>query len=387
MYLFYYLWSDVQIHVTCFFWGNLAQMASAAAGGNPATSIAAMIGLPSDKPVLPPLPTTTNNMTIASAAEEIQESEQILQSHYLTLQDKLLSSMDRQVATIQERLNENDLVLARTEDEKNAIGVNLYKANIQVGRLNEQVYVAHNNESRLSQKCLALESERDGMKLELKAMSDMNMNLISQLNMTKQRLEESTDKATKLTDINLTYNSDIKIHRRIESKIKKELQYVDQRRRVAETDLEDQKKITEKLVQQRNEMELIMEAQKQETGIANQTIAKMHSEISSLKASKKRMEKQWEESMTAMTKRDITFQSVEQQKEEIKEDLNETALINNALKNELEETSKRFTMKELVTTIFYLYFRVQRIGRQNTILAIKLANVGSETAGDSRFAC
>ncbi|KAJ3015681.1 UNVERIFIED_CONTAM: hypothetical protein HDU68_012615, partial [Siphonaria sp. JEL0065] len=140
---------------------------------------------------------------------------------------------------------------------------------------------------------------------------------------------------------------DIKIHRRIESKIKKELSYVDQRRRVAETDLEDQKKITEKLVQQRNEMELIMEAQKQETGIANQTIAKMHSEISSLKAAKKKMEKQWEESMTAMTKRDVTFQSVEQQKEEIKEDLNETALINNALKNELELTTKKFTMKEL----------------------------------------
>ncbi|KAJ3002033.1 UNVERIFIED_CONTAM: hypothetical protein HDU68_006513, partial [Siphonaria sp. JEL0065] len=112
----------------------------AATGGNAALSVAAMIGLPSDKPVLPPLPSISNNF--AASAAEVEETEQILQSQYLTLQDKLLSSMDRQVATIQEKLNENDLVLARTEDEKNAIGVNLYKASIQVGRLNEQVYVA-----------------------------------------------------------------------------------------------------------------------------------------------------------------------------------------------------------------------------------------------------
>jgi ribonuclease HII len=68
----------------------------------------------------------------------------------------------------------------------------------------------------------------------------------------------------------------LKIHRRIESKIQKELQYVDQKRKIAETDLEEQKRTVEKLVQNKNETNLITEAQKQETGIANQTIAKMH---------------------------------------------------------------------------------------------------------------
>ncbi|ORY53523.1 hypothetical protein BCR33DRAFT_654813, partial [Rhizoclosmatium globosum] len=275
------------------------------------------------------------------------ETEQILQSQYLLLQDKLLSSVDRQAKIIHERLNENELVLARTEDEKNTIGVNLYKANVQVGRLNEHLYVARKNEQSLAEERKVWEAERVAMKQEIQSMSEMNINLISQLNATKQRLDDATDKSNKLTDVNLSYNSDLKIHRRIENKLKNELQYVDQRRRVAEADLEDQKKITEKLNQNRNEMELIMEAQKQETGIANQTIAKMHTEISTLKAAKKKMEKQWEEAMTAMAKRDVTFQSVEQQKENIKETLDERGIENQSLKSELEQMTKNFTFKEI----------------------------------------
>ncbi|KAJ3062099.1 hypothetical protein HDU98_001995, partial [Podochytrium sp. JEL0797] len=294
----------------------------------------------SDKPALPALP-------VSSLTAEAAETQDVLESHYLELQHKLLSSVDRQVNTIQEKLNENDLVLTRTEEEKKTIGVNLYKSNVLVGRLNEDLAFANKKCQKLDERCRAAESERDAMKLELKAMNEYNLTCVTHLNTTKQRLEESTDKAAKLSDINLAYNSDIKIHRRIESKIKNELQYVDQRRRVAEEDVEDQKKITEKLMQNRNEMELIMEAQKQETGIANQTIAKMHQEINALKADRKIMQKQWEECMTAMSKRDLTFQSVEKQKEDIKENLDEREVENRSLKNELAQTMKNFTMKEL----------------------------------------
>ncbi|TPX38692.1 hypothetical protein CcCBS67573_g10703 [Chytriomyces confervae] len=197
------------------------------------------------------------------------------------------------------------------------------------------------------ERCKSLEAERDAFRLELKALSSMNMTAVTDLTGAKCKLEEAHDKATKLAEINSTYSSDLKIHKRIESKIKKELQYVDQRRRLAETDLEDQKKITEKLVLNRNEMDLIMEAQKQETAIANQTIAKMHFEITALKTDKKRLEKQWEESMSAMSKRDLTFQSVEEQKETVQENLSISEMEKRALRNELETVTRKFNAKEL----------------------------------------
>ncbi|KAJ3072144.1 hypothetical protein HDU99_002257, partial [Rhizoclosmatium hyalinum] len=59
------------------------------------------------------------------------------------------------------------------------------------------------------------------------------------------------------------------------------------------------------------------------------------------------MEKQWEEAMTAMAKRDVTFQSVEQQKENIKETLDERGIENQSLKSELEQMTKNFTFKEI----------------------------------------
>ncbi|KAI8819061.1 hypothetical protein BJ741DRAFT_179644 [Chytriomyces cf. hyalinus JEL632] len=307
-----------------------------AARENPVHSVAALVGL-GGNPLLPRLPND----------ELAEETDQVLQKHYLGFQDTLLSSVNRQVTSIQEKLNENDRELAQTQEEKTRMGVSLYKSNVQVGRLNEQLGASQKNEAKLLERCKSLEAERDAFQLELKALSSMNMTAVTDLTGAKCKLEEAHDKATKLAEINSTYSSDLKIHKRIESKIKKELQYVDQRRRLAETDLEDQKKITEKLVLNRNEMDLIMEAQKQETAIANQTIAKMHFEITALKTDKKRLEKQWEESMSAMSKRDLTFQSVEEQKETVQENLSISEMEKRALRNELETVTRKFNAKEL----------------------------------------
>jgi hypothetical protein len=48
-----------------------------------------------------------------------------------------LNSVDRQVADIQQKLNENDLVLKRTTEEKEEMGVNLYMARAELTRMNE----------------------------------------------------------------------------------------------------------------------------------------------------------------------------------------------------------------------------------------------------------
>ncbi|KAJ3140874.1 spermatogenesis-associated protein 17 [Physocladia obscura] len=316
----------------------------ATAAVNQATSVAALIGLANEKRALPPLP---KDSSFNAQSTDIEETEEILRNQYLGLQDSLLASVDRQVLTIQGKLSESDLVLARTRDEKNSMAVDLYKANTQIGKLNDQIYSSHENEARLLLKCKSLESEKEKINSELKSMSEMNLVLVTDLNTTKSRLEEAVENGTKLSEINAAYTSDLKIHTRIEEKIKKELQYADQRRRIAEADLEEQKKLVEKLGSHQTGMVLIMDAQKQETGIANQTISKMHQEINTLKAVNRKMEKQWEESMTAMTKRDQAFQSVEFQKEQIKEDLGEAATVSNALKLELEEATKRLVMKEL----------------------------------------
>ncbi|KAJ3352503.1 hypothetical protein HDU83_007922 [Entophlyctis luteolus] len=308
----------------------------------------------------PPLP----QKDACEGPTDLRESEDVFHRQFISLQTSLMDSVDRQVEAIQGKLNENDIELARVVDEKKAIGVNLHKANMHVGKLNDKLFSASENETKLLHRCRDLEAEKDALKAELKSMADMNLNLVSNLNTVKSHLEEATDKNVKLTDLNTAYNSDLKIHRRMEGKVKKELLYVDQRRKVAEIDLEEHKRTIEKLVQNKNETDLIMEAQKQETSIANQTIAKLHQglniltliiiklgaplkEIATMKAAKSKIEKQWEESFTAMSKRDSTFQSVENQKQQIKEDFEEAIMINRSLKSELEETHKRLSMKDL----------------------------------------
>ena len=71
--------------------------------------------------------------------------------------------------------------------------------------------------------------------------------LEEELDKLKKKVAESTTKSSNLTDINSAYHADIKIHKRIEGKLKKELEYSDDRRRQAETELEDQRKVSEKV--------------------------------------------------------------------------------------------------------------------------------------------
>ncbi|KAJ3410013.1 hypothetical protein HDV05_004120 [Chytridiales sp. JEL 0842] len=287
---------------------------------------------------------------LTSEDPHAEETSDVLQQHYLRFQATLLSSVDRQIAGIQQKLTENDLVLKRTKEEKDEMGVTLYKARVEVNKANEQLNVISSISEKTSSQLKIMESERNATLRNLRAYEEENRRLKSELDETKKRLEENTSKVSHLGEINAAYTSDIKIHRRIEGKLKKELEFAEERRRQAETELEDQRKISEKLLQNKKELELILDAQKHETSMSTQAISKMNREINELADNKKQTEKQWEEALSAMAKRDQTFQSVFDARQKLKEELMNSENSKRVLKMEKEEAEKKLKDKELECT-------------------------------------
>ncbi|KAJ3320092.1 Coiled-coil domain-containing protein 40, partial [Blyttiomyces sp. JEL0837] len=285
--------------------------------------------------------------SVPPAHMDLSEESHALQQNYIRFQKTLLSSVDRQVARISEKLNENDILIRRTEDEKNHLGVNLYEARVEIGKMNGNL--AHTREyvDKLENELKVVESERDAGDRSIAQLTAQNRNLQTELDTLRKKLDESDIKAANLTDINTAYHSNIKIHRRIEGKIKKELEYIDERRRQAEADLEDQRKLNEKLIQDKKELELILTAQKHETNMANQSIAKMNDEINMLESQKKDIQKHWEDSLTAMSKRDEAFEAVNDQKDIAREKLFDSDNMNRVLRMEKEEQEKKLKEKEL----------------------------------------
>ena len=68
-----------------------------------------------------------------------------------------------------------------------------------------------------------------------------------ELEALRNQIEEESLNNSRLNTINASYHSDIKIHKRIENKLKKELEYEVEKRRQAEIDLEELRKSTEKV--------------------------------------------------------------------------------------------------------------------------------------------
>ena len=100
------------------------------------------------------------------------------------------------------------------------------------------------------------------------------------LDQTRRYLAESNLKVKQLTDVNASFNSDIKIQKRIYSKYKSELDISETKRKQTDSDLVDLKKRNEELMRNLKELTRLNEEQKSETLVAQKAIDKMNQGMS-----------------------------------------------------------------------------------------------------------
>ena len=202
--------------------------------------------------------------------------DQVLQDHYISMQKALITAVDKELSQMESKLRNADLDLVKTTEEKTAVGMALYQANTKIERMNGQLEIFKKALTMVEGGTLIKDQERTNLVSQLQNTIRDLTETQGDLEKTRRYLEDSNMKIQQLTDLNASYNSDIKIQKRIQSKYKKELEISETKRKQTDSELIDEKRRNQELSRSLKEVMDFNAEQKNETRIAQMAITKMN---------------------------------------------------------------------------------------------------------------
>lgn len=101
-----------------------------------------------------------------------------------------------------------------------------------------------------------------------------------------------------------------------------------------------------KEIKKQDDLKHILDSQRSEALVAQKAIDNMHKEINELTSLKEATEKQWDEAISAMSKRDKVLQAIENTKLKLSTENLEMKNVIRVLKLERDETTKKLSDKE-----------------------------------------
>ena len=205
--------------------------------------------------------------------------DQVQQDHYINMQKTLITAVDKELSQMESKLRNADLDLNKTIEEKTAIGIALYQANIKIDRMNGQLEGFRTTLTNLEGSSLIKNQEKTNISLQLQNTIRYLTETQGDLEKTRRYLVDSNMKIQQLTDLNASYNSDIKIQKRVQSKYKKELEISETKRKQMDAELQDEKRRNQDLSRSMKEVLDLNSEQKNETRIAQMAITKMNQGI------------------------------------------------------------------------------------------------------------
>ena len=312
------------------------------------------------KSKLPELPTSRPSTSSASQLKmpyvntaDAMETNQVLQKHFLSVQETLMSVVDKKVETYRTKVIEQGNQLKRTEKEKEALGVELYTTKLNVGRLNSTLakmyFIITNSNDNLEQKEIAAKlaiSEATLIERQNAELVKVNKELAQNDLNLKVKISEADMKAEQLQEISASFSADLKIQSRINSKIRKDLEISESKRKDAEANYDDEKRKSEKLTREKCELETQLQNQKMETFRMQGAIDRLNNEVNLLRDTNKTIKKKWEDSLASMEKRDETLGAVEKSQSLYKDKFTKTDLELKACMAQLNESQKNLREKE-----------------------------------------
>ncbi|KAJ3319323.1 hypothetical protein HDV06_006431 [Boothiomyces sp. JEL0866] len=299
---------------------------------------------------LPPLPVSQKEGTIISGEENLTfpaiEDEEVYQNHLLRVQETILASTDAQLEEFASKFNETQVLLKRTMDEKANTGIELYRSRKELGILNKQLAKSRSIAEKTEAEQIILKQEIQSSEKSLQEYQREIYNLQQENREVKRQLDASQTKLLQMQEITSNYTSEVKIQKRISTKLQKEMSIVEQKYKEMENKLIEERERNETLFNARKAAEGAFAQQQSEVLAAQHTINILHKEVREVNSSKQAIEKQWEEAMSAMSTRDKSIQQLANNLEKRKTILIESQNVNKVYKKETSELSSNLAKKD-----------------------------------------
>jgi DNA repair exonuclease SbcCD ATPase subunit len=161
-----------------------------------------------------------------------------------------------------------------------------------------------------------------------------------------KRLDDFDVKVEQLHKINQMYLSDVKLNRQLLGRLKTELQAAQDAARKSQVEISYEKAQTAKLDEEKKEIIQKYEHQRLDMETLLHSLQSAEKEVIQLRKSNEKLTKQWDEAVTAMTRRDETFQTVQQSKNKLREQLNGSDETVRVLKSEKMDLERRIQTLE-----------------------------------------
>ncbi|KAJ3359040.1 hypothetical protein GGF32_009652 [Allomyces javanicus] len=272
----------------------------------------------------------------------------VLHDHVDKVQTLFLDMVDRQVTTVLAALDEREMELQQAETDRQHALASLGQAWTEVDRVNKILMALNTKLHSASQNEVLMTMEQEAATKDLRRHEQQNTALAQDVATARHQVGEASKRIEQLRQINVAFTADLKVQKRIQSKLKKEKEILARQRQEAENELATIQKKYEQIAIQNHQLKEKLTEQQNETRVAQNAIGRMSNEISKATKVKEFLERQWEDAMSAMTKRDQTLLDVAKAKDATNEDLIETrnVLQNTTLQNErtqlkLEETEQQ----------------------------------------------
>ncbi|KAJ3270821.1 hypothetical protein HDV01_007370 [Terramyces sp. JEL0728] len=294
---------------------------------------------------LPPLPVSQKG-AVPPGEENITfpaiEDEDVYQNHLLRVQETILASTDAQLEEFASKFNETQVLLKRTMDEKANTGIELYRSRKELGILNKQRSIVEKSSAEQT----ILKQEIQSSEKTIQEYEREVYNLQQENRETKRQLDASQTNLLQMQEITGNYTSEVKIQKRISTKLQKEMSIAEQKYKESENKLIEERERNEILFNARKAAEGAFAQQQSEVRAAQHTINILHKEVREVNAAKQAIEKQWEEALSAMSNRDKSIQQMANTLEKRKTVLIEAQNVNKVYKKETSELSSNLAKKE-----------------------------------------
>ncbi|KAI9151092.1 hypothetical protein H9P43_009707 [Blastocladiella emersonii ATCC 22665] len=273
-------------------------------------------------------PGTSRQPYVSAPRDALPPAESaVLNEHVDRVHSLFLDMVDSQLSSAYRTLQDREDELDRVETERKHAMVSLGHAWCEVDRVNHLVATLNEKLHATSQSEALASIERGLAVKDVERAESTNAALRHDVAKIATELAEATKRIDQMRQINVAFTADLKVQKRIQSKLKKEKEVVERQRKDVENELAFMQKKFEQVVNEKNDLAQRLAEQQNETKVAQNAIGRMSHEISKATQVKQILEKQWEDAVNAMSKRDHTLKAMDEAKDAVKQELTTTQVV------------------------------------------------------------
>ncbi|KAI9141647.1 hypothetical protein BKA69DRAFT_386144 [Paraphysoderma sedebokerense] len=185
-----------------------------------------MIPAPTYPPPSSSLPYITPPRDQSSSSTSNLNADETLPDELLKVQSVLIDMVDSQMLKVHGKLIEKERQLAESEAGKKEILVKIGKAWSEVEKVDKALGNLQDKLSKSENKSLQLTSEKELAEKELDRIRKEQKQILTDLSTLRNQYTSIIQTNNQLGDVNAAYNVDLKIQKRIQNKLNKEMQFI-----------------------------------------------------------------------------------------------------------------------------------------------------------------